>query len=328
MRVQLWLVGLCFVSMVLPARAETEVKSTPSDLQGDFPGSLGGDRPAATVTEWMAQIEAAQVQITNVRLETTETGLQVILETATGKLTVPKPRTVDNRLIAEIENAEIGQAFSQAEPIPGIAQVNVTNLPNAGVRVEIVGTNATPVAEVTATEAGAVWVVTPGTAEVAEEDEVEITVTAEKEEETGYRVPNTSVGTRTDTPLRDIPQSIQVVPSQVIEDRNPDTVIEATETVSGVVYDGGFADAPTGSVIIRGFSQPQQFRNGFRDTDRTGLTALGTVEQIDVLKGPASVLFGAVEPGGIINVVTRQPLSDSAYNLNFEVGNRNLYQPR
>ncbi|NJN05042.1 MAG: hypothetical protein HC816_22695 [Leptolyngbyaceae cyanobacterium RM1_1_2] len=46
-----------------------------------------------------------------------------------------------------------------------------------------------------------------------------------------------------------------------------------------------------------------------------------------MLKGPASVLFGAVEPGGILNVVTRQPLSDPFYSVSFEAGNRNLYQP-
>ena len=129
------------------------------------------------------------------------------------------------------------------------------------------------------------------------------------------------------SPLRDIPQSIQVVPRQVIEDRNTRTVIESVETVSGVVYNGGFADAPTGGLIIRGFSQPQQFRNGFRDTDRGGLTGIGTVESIEVLKGPASVLFGTVEPGGIVNVITRQPLSDPQYQLSFELGNRSYYQP-
>lgn len=284
------------------------------------------DLPATTVQEWMAQIETSIVQITGVRVEATKTGLQVLLDTDNGPLAEPVTRVENNTLIAEIANATLAEPFSQANPGAGIEQIGVTALAGDRVQVEIVGTDAPPVAEVSSVGTGLVLAVTPGSAEVAEDEEVEITVTAEQQEE-GYNPSSASTATRTETPLRDIPQSVQVVPKQVIEDRNPDTVIEATETVSGVVYNGGFADAPTGGVIIRGFSQAQQFRNGFRDTDRTGLTALGTVEQIEVLKGPASVLFGAVEPGGIINVVTQQPLSDPAYNLSFEVGNRNFLQP-
>ncbi|NJN38380.1 MAG: TonB-dependent siderophore receptor [Acaryochloridaceae cyanobacterium CSU_3_4] len=304
----------CFVAMMaVPSRAQ-EVITDAED-----------DSPATSVKEWMAQIEASLAQITGVRVETTETGLQVLLD-AEGAVSEPVTRVEGNTLIAEIANATLTEPFSQADPAAGIEVVNVTPLSGDRVQIEIIGINAPPVAEVSAVETGLVLAVTPGSAEVAEDDEVEITVTAERQDE-GYNPSSASTATRTETPLRDIPQSIQVVPRQVIEDRNPDTIIEATETVSGVVYNGGFADAPTGSVIIRGFAQPQQFRNGFRDTDRTGLTALGTVEQIEVLKGPASVLFGSVEPGGIINVVTRQPLSDPAYNLSFEVGNRNFFQP-
>ncbi len=305
-------VGLVTI-IAAPLRAQEAVRSE------------ARDSPATTVKDWMAQIEASLVQISGVRVETTETGVQVLLD-AEGTLAEPVTRVEGNTLIAEIDNATIAEPFSQVNPGAGIEQVRVTPLAGDRVQLEIIGIDAPPVAEVSVVETGLVLAVTPGSAEVAEDDEVEITVTAERQDE-GYNPSSASTATRTETPLRDIPQSIQVVPRQVIEDRNPDTIIEATETVSGVVYNGGFADAPTGSVIIRGFAQPQQFRNGFRDTDRTGITALGTAEQIEVLKGPASVLFGSVEPGGIINVVTRQPLSDPAYNLSFEVGNRNFFQP-
>lgn len=70
-------------------------------------------------------------------------------------------------------------------------------------------------------------------------------------------VPNASTATKTDTPLRDIPQSIQVVPQQVLEDRNVTTLTEAVETVSGVVDGGDIFGAPGGARIIRGFSQAQ-----------------------------------------------------------------------
>ena len=62
-------------------------------------------QPATTVTDWMAQIEASLVQITGVRLEETEAGLQIILETADGELAAPTTTVSGNALIAEIPNA-------------------------------------------------------------------------------------------------------------------------------------------------------------------------------------------------------------------------------
>jgi iron complex outermembrane receptor protein len=88
-----------------------------------------------------------------------------------------------------------------------------------------------------------------GLNEAGKEAELEIVVTTEALE--GYRVPNASTATRTDTPLRDIPQSIQVVPQQVIRDRNAQNVFEAVETVSGVLDGSRNFGAPGGAFIIQ-----------------------------------------------------------------------------
>jgi len=269
------------------------------------------------------------VQIIGVRVEETEAGLQVVLETADGSLQVPETRAVGNALITDIPNTTIDQEFSQANPIDGIALVSVTALPGDRVRVAITGTDAPPVAEVTAAAQGLVVNIAPGTAgTTAEEDAIQVVVTGEQDE--GYNPSEAFTATRTDTPLRDIPQSIQVVPQQVLEDRNVRTVTEAVETVSGVVDGANNFGAPTGARIIRGFNQGTEggnFRNGNRDADFYGLTGSETIERVEVLRGPASVLFGAVEPGGIINVITRQPLNEPYYNLEFEAGNLGFYQP-
>jgi hypothetical protein len=106
------------------------------------------EQPATTVTDWIAQIEASLVQITGVRVEETETGFQVVLETAEGSLEVPETRSIGNALIADIPNATIVEEFSQAEPIEGIALVSVTSLPDNRVRVAITGTDAPPVADI------------------------------------------------------------------------------------------------------------------------------------------------------------------------------------
>lgn len=289
------------------------------------------ERSATTVADWMAQIEAARVQITNVRVERSDTGFQVILETANGTLQEPQTRVIGNALIVEIENAAIAQEFSQADPIEGIALVEVTGLPGDRVRVAITGSEAAPMAQIRSEAQVLVLSVAQGVADANAEDEaIQVVVTGQQNR---YNPPNASTATRTNTPLRDIPASITVVPRQVLEDRNVNTVGEAVETVSGVTR--GFrpyGNVPIiGSTIIRGFDQSYlgvgRFRNGVRDTDYYGLIPVGTVEQIEVLRGPASVLFGAGEPGGVINVITRQPLDEPYYRAAFEAGSFGFYQP-
>jgi iron complex outermembrane receptor protein len=310
--------------------AEQQSDSTPNSrlLTPDSLSNL--DQPATTVAEWLAQIQASLTQITGVRIETTDAGLQVILETADGVLDVPETRAIGNALIADIPNATIAEEFSQANPIEGIALVSVSQLPGDRVRVAITGTDAPPVAEITSEAQGLVLAVTLGDAEaVAEEDAIQVVVTGEQDE--GYNPRRASTATRTDTLLRDIPQSITVVPRQVLDDRNVRSVNQAVETVAGVIDngdDGGYA----GDRIIRGFSQgfgaaPANLRNGYRDVNYYSVTPIGTIEQIEVLRGPASVLFGALEPGGVINVITRQPLSEPFYEIAFEAGSYGFYQP-
>jgi iron complex outermembrane receptor protein len=286
------------------------------------------DQAATTVEDWIAQIEAALVQIIGVRVEETETGLKLVLETAAGELSLSETRTVGNALIVDIANAAIAEEFSQSNPIEGIALVSVTELPDNRVRVAITGTDAPPVAEVTSEAQDLSFAVTLGEAgTAAEEEAIQVVVTGEQDE--GYNPSRASTATRTETPLRDIPQSIQVVPRQVLDDRNVQSLTQAVETVSGVVDASDQFGAPSGGRTIRGFTQNGNFRNGFRDAPNPYIldSPIGTVEQVEVLRGPASVLFGAIEPGGVINIITRQPLSEPYYNLAFEAGNYNFYQP-
>jgi iron complex outermembrane receptor protein len=231
------------IAAALPAIAQEEPMSDEfpaplDDLASELP--IAGaeipqlhelEQPATTIEDWVAQIEASLTQITAVRIETTEAGLQVILETAEGSIAPPETRSVGNALIADILNATIAEEFSQSEPIEGIALVSVTQLPSDRVRVAITGTDAPPMAEVTSEAQGLAFAVTLGDAEfVAAEDEaIQVVVTGEQDE--GYNPSNTSIGTRTDAPLRDIPQSIQVVPQQVLEDQQINTFNEALQNV-------------------------------------------------------------------------------------------------
>ncbi len=127
---------------------------------------------------------------------------------------------------------------------------------------------------------------------------------------TGYRAGRSATATRTDTALRDVPQSIQVVPREVLVDQQDVRLADAVTNVSNV-QPGGTLQGRSDTFIIRGF-RTQTYAidgvllnqaNNFLSTQRD----LANVERIEVLKGPASVLYGRGDPGGVINIVTRRP---------------------
>ncbi|MCG8362959.1 MAG: TonB-dependent siderophore receptor, partial [Pseudanabaenales cyanobacterium] len=291
------------------------------------------DQPTATVSEWLAQIEAASVQITGVRLEQTEAGLQVVLETAEGELAPTTPTVSGNALIAEISNAVLAlperDEFQQFDPAEGIALVQVTEQLGDRVQVVVTGTDAAPTAEVNTTSTGLMLSIVPGIAQVGESDEpLRIVVTGE--EGSLYVEPTAATGARTDTPLRDIPQSIQVIPQEVLEDQQVFDLADALRNVSGVTPNRS-NDSTGQRFIVRGFENTSVLRDGFRlsfgATGAIGDQELSNIEQIEVLKGPAAILFGVVEPGGVINLVTEKPLSEPFYNYGLRVGNRELVEP-
>ncbi|NJK49257.1 TonB-dependent siderophore receptor [Candidatus Gracilibacteria bacterium] len=185
--------------------------------------------------------------------------------------------------------------------------------------VTVTGEDKQPKVELFDSEEGLIFSAVGDTESAQEEEDIELVVTGEQD---GYFVPNSSVGTRTDAPLRDIPQSIQVVPRQVIEDQGANDVGDVLSNVSGVSERGGL-------FFIRGFESTGSFlRDGtgtsssFRRTDLD----LSNIEQVEVLKGPASVLYGTGEPGGTINLVTEQPLRDPAYEVTARIGNFDFYR--
>lgn len=108
-----------------------------------------------------------------------------------------------------------------------------------------------------------------------------------------------------DAPLRDIPQTIDVVSAAVLRDQRALSVQDALKNVPGVGFSTG--DGQRDQVSIRGFSAiADQFVDGFRD-DALYFRDLSNVDRIEVIKGPAAVLYGRGSSGGLINRVTRKP---------------------
>ncbi|SCX18544.1 Virulence-associated outer membrane protein Vir-90 [Agrobacterium sp. DSM 25558] len=123
----------------------------------------------------------------------------------------------------------------------------------------------------------------------------------------GYQPKSTSTATRTDTPLIDIPQAVNVVSEQVLKDQNASNLDEALGNVSGVTQTntlGGTQD----SVIRRGFGDNRDgsiLTNGLKTALPRSFNAM--TERVEVLKGPSSTLYGILDPGGMVNVVTKKP---------------------
>ncbi len=123
----------------------------------------------------------------------------------------------------------------------------------------------------------------------------------------GYQPVATSTATRTDTPVLDIPQTVNVVSQKVLEDQHATSLDDALANISGISQAntlGGTQD----SIIRRGFGDNRDgsiLINGMKTALNRSFNA--TTDRVEVLKGPSSTLYGILDPGGMINVVTKKP---------------------
>ncbi len=130
---------------------------------------------------------------------------------------------------------------------------------------------------------------------------------ADKAATSGYQPLNTSAATLTTMPLLDIPQVVNTVSDKVLEDQHATTLDEALYNVSNVVQTntlGGTQDA----FVRRGFGANRDgsiMTNGLKTVLPRSFNA--ATSRVEVLKGPASTLYGILDPGGLINVVTKRP---------------------
>lgn len=145
-----------------------------------------------------------------------------------------------------------------------------------------------------------------------------------------YSVPNASTGTKTDTPLIETPMSVQVVPKAVLDDQQAIRLEDALKNVSGVVKGFGFGTLED-TFIIRGFENSTN-NWGLTQVYRDGSLSVGAlfstadVQRIEVLKGPAAMLYGRLEPGGLINVTTKRPRPEAGYSIQQQFGSYDTYR--
>jgi len=136
-----------------------------------------------------------------------------------------------------------------------------------------------------------------------------------------------SSGSKTALPLRELPQSVQVVTSQTIEDLGAQRVDDLLDYVAGVTRKenhGGMWDG----VMMRGFSNGiEALYNGF--SVGRGYAAprdLSGVERVEFLKGTAAALYGSGEPSGTVNIVSKRPLWAPAHSVQLRAGSHDFYR--
>ncbi|WP_246162791.1 TonB-dependent siderophore receptor [Brasilonema sennae] len=318
-----------------------------------------GEPPQGTGSPYQGGRQGGEVvQVTDVKANPTKKGVEVILQTSKGQVLQLVNRSTGNRFIADIPNAQLrlpsGEAFTfgSQKPIAGVTQITVTNFDANTIRVTVTGETGVPtvelydspneglIFEVASTAPSAQQGQQPQTQQPpaqqpenqtqlkpsAEGDEpIELVVTGEQD---GYRVRDSSTGTRTDTPLRDIPQSIQVIPQQVLRDQRADVNDALLNSPS--VRNGAPTNFDAVRIQVRGFFSPpaldgivSRIGNGTGANIGPDLTG---IDRIDVLLGPSSILFGSSSPGGTVNFVTKQPLRDPYYFAEATVGSFDFYR--
>tara|TARA_R110001583_G_scaffold194802_4_gene367132 strand:+ start:5062 stop:7308 length:2247 start_codon:yes stop_codon:yes gene_type:complete len=132
----------------------------------------------------------------------------------------------------------------------------------------------------------------------------------------GYQPVSTSIATRTDTPLIDVPQVVNIVGSQVIKDQNARSLDDVLGNISGVTQANNLG-ATQDAIIRRGFGANRDdsiLVNGMKIATPRSFNI--TADHVEVVKGPASTLYGILDPGGMINIVTKKPEAEFSGEVN------------
>ncbi|MEO0825514.1 MAG: TonB-dependent receptor, partial [Cyanobacteria bacterium J06642_9] len=258
------------------------------------------------------------VEITDVQITPTETGLTLILNTSGGAPLVISTAIAGNALVANLPNAVLnlpdGNDFQAANPAEGIAFITVTNLPDNEVQVAITGTDAPPVADVQATSSALVLSIatndaaaTDATSDNTEDSPLRIVVTAEK----------------TPAEAGDVPISLTVLSEQDIEDADITTLEDIAQSTPNFSVFSGSGSRSFNYYSVRGLSN---FNFSSRDAvgffvddvpyDYGGFITQDflDLERVEVLRGPQSTLYGRSSQAGVVNIITRRPTNEFEFN--------------
>ncbi|MEZ5979597.1 MAG: TonB-dependent siderophore receptor [Planctomycetota bacterium] len=141
-----------------------------------------------------------------------------------------------------------------------------------------------------------------------------------------YLVRESSLATHSDASLHETPWSVRVLPKEFVRDVGALELTDVARWSPGVADEkvGGFL-GPVDTVFLRGFRTRAVYYDGFQ-VEAIPAVNPGALERVEVLRGPASVLYGTMEPGGVLNVVPKKPRTDEFLEVQQRVGTWNLHE--
>ncbi|MBW4471669.1 MAG: TonB-dependent receptor [Stenomitos rutilans HA7619-LM2] len=291
------------------AQSALEAKTTQIKRVKDFP------RPIISVQQWLTQVTpiAGIVQITAVKLNPTQDGLQIVLETSGGEPFQGTTTVQKNRLIAEISRAQLqlsdGKEFRQNNPAPGIAAVRVSAIAANTVQVVITGIDGAPEGTILKSQSGLVLSVLPF------EPEEELVVTAQKRPESAQNVPI----------------SLTAIPRQTLEDAGINSVRKVAANVPN--FFATLGQRSFNFQTIRGIGN-----SNYLVRDAIGFYIDGVpyenvhqylpgelfdLERVEVLRGPQGTLYGRSSQAGVVNIISRAPTNFPEIQVGGGYGNFN-----
>ncbi|KWV89735.1 MULTISPECIES: TonB-dependent siderophore receptor [Pseudomonas] len=141
----------------------------------------------------------------------------------------------------------------------------------------------------------------------------------------GYHATRSASATRTDTAIHETPQSISVVSKDVVEDLGATRLQDALDYAGGVGRANNFGGQGLTTFTVRGFTTGEFYRNGFPiNRGYPNMPDANTIERLEVLRGPATMLYGRGDPGGTFNVVSKQPLAERTVTLGSQLNDQGM----
>ncbi|AFY58513.1 outer membrane receptor protein [Rivularia sp. PCC 7116] len=271
------------------------------------------------------------IKVTGVRLNQTDKGVEIILETTSAQSLQVVNRSQGNDFIAEIPNAQLsvsqGNAFTKLKPIQGISQIEVINKDGNTIQVKVTGEAGSPQVELFDSSTGLIFGLKPiaSTAQTPakppetppqqESQTPEKPTTSQAEENNNQPIELVVTATRTEQDIQKVPRSITVINRAEVEKqtRLSRNLIEilgksvpglAPPTQSGSNFGLSLRGRNT-QVLIDGVPQSTS-RNAFRDLKTIDPSA---IERVEVVRGP-SAIYGDGATGGVINIITKRADTD------------------
>ncbi|MEM8604101.1 MAG: TonB-dependent receptor [Cyanobacteria bacterium P01_H01_bin.121] len=259
--------------------------------------------------------QAAEIaRITDIQVVPTDQGVDLVLETAQATALTGTLVTEGNQLVVTIPDAQLESGtFVQDDPIEGIVKVEAIAPTANQVQIRITGIETAPTGQIVSNQNGLILSITPPSTAVAIEP-IRVVVTAEKQPDT----------------LQNVPISLTAFTAEDIEDAD----ITSLEQVAGSTPNFT-AYTPGRNFLlysVRGLSNfnflsrdPVAFYIDDVPYDYTGFLDLdlADLEQIEVLRGPQSTLYGRNAEAGVVNIVTRKPTNEPEYGAVVSFGNFN-----